>query len=201
MKRKELEMRLQKIPPIKEPRADLEQYNTPAKLAADILFSAHMEGHILNKTVADFGTGSGILAIGASLLGAWKVSAVDLDERMIAQAKQNAKDFGIEDIEFIRSEITDISKKFDIVIQNPPFGAQKPHADIPFLKTAMECGEIIYSIHKLSTIDFLRTEIPKLGGMILSESPANFPIPHTFHFHEKELAYVDVIILKISKTF
>ena len=42
-----------------------------------------------NNTVVDVGTGSGVLAIGAALLGASKVHALDLDEVAVTAAKEN----------------------------------------------------------------------------------------------------------------
>ena len=41
MKKKELEMILQKIPTFEKPSPELEQYLTPAGIAADIIFTAH----------------------------------------------------------------------------------------------------------------------------------------------------------------
>ncbi len=46
--------------------------------------------------VADVGTGSGILAIGAGLLGAHEVDALDIDEVAVATATQNVKRNGLE---------------------------------------------------------------------------------------------------------
>jgi len=200
MKRKELEIILQRTPPIESPSARFEQYNTPPTLAADILFAAYMEGNIENMSVADLGTGSGILAIGASLLGAKEVLAYDVEDKMIEQAMLNAKTQEVENIQFITTDINSVWRAFDTVVMNPPFGAQKKHADLPFLKKALEIGRVVYTIHQSNTMDFLRERIPKFGGKIETESKANFPIPHTFPFHDKEIVHIDVTILKISKS-
>ncbi len=45
---------------------------------------------VSDKTVIDFGTGSGILAIASAKLGASKVYATDIDEQAIVATKQNA---------------------------------------------------------------------------------------------------------------
>ncbi len=42
-----------------------------------------------NKTIFDFGTGTGILAILAEKLGAASVSAIDIDEWIIENAQEN----------------------------------------------------------------------------------------------------------------
>lgn len=53
--------------------------------------------HIKNKSVIDFGCGSGILALAAAKLGAEKVYAVDIDPQALQAAEENAKRNGITD--------------------------------------------------------------------------------------------------------
>jgi len=60
MKKKELEILLQKVPSFEKPVPHFEQYLTPASIAADIIFTAHQFGDIENKTVIDLGCGTGI---------------------------------------------------------------------------------------------------------------------------------------------
>ena len=69
MKQKELEMLLQKIPEFNSPKPNLEQYLTPAPIAADLLFTAAQYGDIENKIVVDLGCGTGIFSFGAYLCG------------------------------------------------------------------------------------------------------------------------------------
>ena len=59
MKKKELEILLQKVPSFEKPVPHFEQYLTPAGIAADIIFTAHQFGDIENKTVIDLGCGTG----------------------------------------------------------------------------------------------------------------------------------------------
>ena len=73
MKKKDLEIRLERVRPFKEPSAALEQYPTPATIASDILFSAYANGDVAERTVNDLGCGTGIFAIGDKLLDAEKV--------------------------------------------------------------------------------------------------------------------------------
>ncbi|MFA7342169.1 MAG: 50S ribosomal protein L11 methyltransferase, partial [Candidatus Methanomethylophilaceae archaeon] len=78
MKKRELEMRLQRLLPMPAPDPALEQYATPASIAADVLFQAYGNGDIADRKVVDLGCGNGIFAIGAWLLGAEKVLALDV---------------------------------------------------------------------------------------------------------------------------
>ncbi|HEV8361491.1 MAG TPA: 50S ribosomal protein L11 methyltransferase, partial [Candidatus Thermoplasmatota archaeon] len=63
-------MLLQKVPPHPAPKAELEQYQTPAPIAADLVYRALAAGDVAGKRVLDLGCGTGILAIGAALVGA-----------------------------------------------------------------------------------------------------------------------------------
>src|SRR4030042_577278 len=50
--------------------ARLEQYATPAHIAADMLWEAFTAGDIEGRSVVDLGCGNGVFSIGAKLLGA-----------------------------------------------------------------------------------------------------------------------------------
>ena len=49
-------------------------------------------------TVVDVGTGSGVLSIGAALLGASRVHALDLDEVAVVAAKENIELNNVDEI-------------------------------------------------------------------------------------------------------
>lgn len=79
-----------------------------------------LEKHLKGGSVLDIGTGSGILGIGAALLGAEKVIGVDIDETSVKVANENAVINKVDNVtEFIVGDLTDkISGKFDIVCAN-----------------------------------------------------------------------------------
>ena len=79
-----------------------------------------LEKHLDGGSVLDIGTGSGILGIGAALLGADSVIGVDIDETAVRTAKENAEINGVENTaEFITGDLTDkISGRFDVVCAN-----------------------------------------------------------------------------------
>ena len=70
-----------------------------------------------DKTVFDFGTGTGILAVLAQKLGAAKVTAIDIDEWSIENAKENFERNGCTDIDVQLSTIIP-SEQFDIILAN-----------------------------------------------------------------------------------
>ncbi|MDD4750001.1 MAG: 50S ribosomal protein L11 methyltransferase, partial [Methanosarcinaceae archaeon] len=106
MKQRKLEILLEKVEAFSEPELELEQYPTPAPLAAEILHFAYMQGDLIGR-VHDLGCGTGILAIGAKLLGAEEVVGFDADEKALKIARQNAKKLGVE-VEFVRSDISEV---------------------------------------------------------------------------------------------
>lgn len=68
--------------------------------------------------VLDVGTGSGILSIVAKKLGAGKVKGVDIDEKAVEVAKENAKRNNVE-VEFQQANLTiGIEDKYDMVVAN-----------------------------------------------------------------------------------
>jgi ribosomal protein L11 methyltransferase len=70
-----------------------------------------------NKTIFDFGTGTGILAILAEKLGAASVSALDIDEWSIKNAKEN---IDMNDCYKISLSLSSVlpDQKFDILTAN-----------------------------------------------------------------------------------
>ncbi len=73
-----------------------------------------------DKRVLDVGTGSGILAIGAALLGAHDVVGVDNDEVSVDTAKENARINQAEHIDFRLGELPAAAPSgvFDLILAN-----------------------------------------------------------------------------------
>jgi putative methylase len=202
MKLKQLEMTLQRLRGFTHPQAALEQYQTPAPLAARLLYHALMKQDVAGKTVLDLGCGTGILAIGAALLGAASVTGVDIDEKALAVARENADLLGM-DVVFLAADLRDggcreqIGAR-DTVVMNPPFGAQKAHADRPFIDCALAVAGVTYSIFNAGSIPFVeaytaqKAEITeKIGGA--------FPIKRTFAFHTRDMQEIEVEILRLQR--
>ena len=71
-----------------------------------------------NKTVIDFGTGTGILAILAEQLGASSVLAIDCDDWSINNAEENIAMNGCEKINIVKAESVPTEKRADIMLAN-----------------------------------------------------------------------------------
>jgi len=71
-----------------------------------------------NKTVLDFGTGTGILAILAEKMGAASVVAIDNDEWSIENAKENIAANNCNKIDIQKAETAATGKQHDIILAN-----------------------------------------------------------------------------------
>ncbi|KAA0004058.1 MAG: methyltransferase domain-containing protein [Thermoplasmata archaeon] len=199
MKKKELEIALQKIPPIESPSPSLEQYSTPAEIAADILFNAYED--IYRKKVIDLGCGTGIFAIGSALLGAREVIGIDIDDSAIKIARREAERFSLKNISFVEGDIESMEVNGDVAIMNPPFGSQmgNRNADRAFLKKGLEFAPVVYSLHLKSTIPFIKILASSLGGEITYSRDYDFPIKRTFSFHKKRAVVYEVTLVRTAR--
>jgi putative methylase len=202
MKLRTLEIALEGLEGFGRPDPRIEQYSTPAILAARLLHHAHLLGDIEGKAVCDLGCGTGVLACGAALLGSGRVVGVELDPGALAVARRNAARFEAA-IDLVQGDVRDRSLidglgTFDTVIMNPPFGAQDPHADRPFVDAALALAPVVYGIFNSGSIPFLeaytagRAEIGFAVGGI-------FPLKRTFAFHRHDVVEIEVEILRIRR--
>ena len=196
IKRRSLEMALEKLAKPKTPHPELEQYTTPATIASDLLWTALSYGDIQGKKVADLGCGNGILGIGAAQIGASTVSCYDSDPEMVSLCRSNALAAGAT-INVICADISSIIDRFDSVVQNPPFGAQRRGADRPFLQAAIRISNVTYSLHLAETTDFVAEFCRSLGADAQHIKNYKFEIPFMFKFHNKPVELVDVALLRI----
>ncbi len=198
----DLEKALSKIVPHPAPKAYLEQYTTPPKIAAEVLYTAtYVYGDIIGKTIIELGCGAGRLAIGAVLLGAEEAVGIDIDPLSTRIAAKNAEKMGIkEKTNWIAADINMIRGSFDTVLQNPPFGVQRRNADRDFIKKSLEVGHRIYSFHKSGSQNraFIKRFIEKCGGRVTSIIQMQIAISKLFEFHTKRKHNVEVDLYRIE---
>lgn len=201
MRQKHLEIVLSKLAPHPQPRLGLEAYTLDPESAARMVFiAANTHGDIVGKTVIDLGCGTGVLAIGAALMGARRVVGVDIDDYAIAVAVRNADALGV-DVEFVVGSIDCLGGGSDVVLMNPPFGVWRRGADLQFLEKAMEIAAVTYSLHKRSgsSREFLAYRITQLGGVVDRVYEMMILIPRTFDFHRHEKYCVKADLYRIVK--
>ena len=198
MRQKKLEMLLQKVPEHPDPDPKLEQYTTPASIAADMLYQAHSQGDIAERSVVDLGSGTGIFATGAKLLGAGSVVGVEVDPGAVEVARNYCGQEGLE-VEFVNVDVSDYSGACDTVIMNPPFGSQTKRADRKFLEKALEIAGVTYSLHLERTHEFIELLVEKLGGKIEMTKSYEFPIQNMFEFHTQEKVEYSITLYRIVR--
>ena len=201
-RKRHLEMKIQSIPPHPKPKVELEQYATPSVIASDLLWNALSLGDIENKNILDLGCGCGIFSIGSALLGANSAIGIDIDEESIELAGNTARDFSVDNVNFIASDVLNFNDDLDIdtVFQNPPFGSQKNAErgiDLEFVQKTREFEpDVLYSFHMASTEEFLINYYESLSFEITHIFRYSFPIPKIYEFHKKESQNVDVIVIR-----
>ncbi len=197
VRKRDLEIALQAIAPHSKPKVNLEQYTTPADVAADLLFRAcYTYGDIRGKTVVDLGTGTGRLAIGAAVLGADQVVGIDLDAESVHAARYNSKRMRLK-VDWVVGDIEVVRGLFDTVIMNPPFGTKREHADVKFLSVALKMCKVMYSIHKSTTRSFISRWLKDADAEFEVIMTIKMLIPHQFDFHYKRSHLVLVDALRI----
>lgn len=200
VRQRELEIRLERVPRLAAPSPHLEQYHTPPKIAADVLYRALAMGDIQGRRVADLGCGTGVFLVGAALLGAAAVTGVETDPEGVKVARKTLADWSLEG-QVEQADVDQFTGSFDTVIMNPPFGAQHAarHADTLFVTRALELAPVAYSLHLLDTAAHLERLARTLSADAERLARYDFPLPHQFDFHSKEKVLVPVALYRFQR--
>ncbi len=179
-----------------------EQYATDSEAAAAALWFAYMSGDIEGKTVADLGCGTGLLGIGALLLGAKKAFFIDNDAEALSICKQNisaaAPDLASQ-AEVINCSVAEFKQEVDTVVQNPPFGTKVKHADKEFLQQAIKVATVVYSMHKIETAGFVKKFASTNGFAVTNILPLQLQLKSTYAFHKSRMKRIDVGLFRLEK--
>lgn len=201
--RKELAIFLSKLKGFENPHIQLEQYPSDGDVAAKLLWQAMLDGNIEDKTILDLGCGTGILGIGALLLGAKHIIFVDIDASVQKVLKENIA-FVEEEYEFPgtyefkNSDVKVFKQDVDTVIMNPPFGTKLKHADKAFLETAKWCAPWIYSMHKTTTKGFLQAYVDTNNLRMVWQEDTSFPIKNMYKEHRKKIERIEVTLICLN---
>ena len=127
---------------------------------------------------------------------------MELDPGALAVAKRNAARLDA-DIGLVQGNVRDRSLieglgMFDTVIMNPPFGAQDPHADRPFIDAALALAPVVYGIFNTGSIPFLEAYTAGKAGIEFAIGGI-FPIRRTFPFHRRDVVEIEVEIVRIRR--
>lgn len=201
--KQDLEIELSKLKNFAKPSFQLEQYATPANIAADWIWNMAMKGEVAGKIILDAACGPGILGIGLLLMGARKIYFIDKAQEAIKLCMENynktKNEYEIGKAEFIIEDISLFDEEVALVVQNPPFGTKEKHIDKKFLETAFRVAPIVYSMHKFSTKQFVEAICKDYSFTITDVWRYEFPIKAAFEFHKKPVRSVDVGLWRMEK--
>ena len=204
MTKKELSILLSKLKIFDNPSMKLEQHPTDSEVAGEVLWAAMMQGDIQGEVVADLGCGTGILGLGALLLGAKKAFLIDIDAEAVELAMQNKAFLEGEigqkiNAVFSAGDIGVFDKKVDVVIMNPPFGTKNENIDTIFLLKAMDVAKVIYSFHKVSTKQYIDQLISESSFETTHYVEYDFPLKMSMPHHRKKIERIKVGLWRIQK--
>lgn len=101
----QLENYLQQLDIFEKPKVSLEQYATSAHIASHMLYTAQSQfNDIENKSIADLGSGCGVLSLGAKMLGAEYVVGFEIDSDAIDIHNGNCNDIELY-VEIVQCDI------------------------------------------------------------------------------------------------
>lgn len=198
--KKQLAIQLSKLQVFEKPKLKLEQYPTDSEIAATVLWDALMKGDIANKVIADLGAGTGILGIGALLLGAKHVFFVEKNGDAVTILTTNLRTLRNKNYTVLQIDVAEFEEKVDTVTQNPPFGTKQKHADKSFLEKAFDVGSIVYSFHKTATDAFVQSIAADYSFTVAETYHFLFPLRQTYAYHRKNIERIEVTCYRMVKT-
>lgn len=198
-----LERTLATLTPFEDPTPTLEQYTTPAPLAARLIHLAGLNDD-LTRPVIDLGTGTGILIIGAALAGAPTCIGLEQDAAALETATTNEATVDPPTtIDWVHGDATThpcCPPHPVTVIANPPFGAHDnhEHADRAFLKTIAEFATVSYTIHNTDSLTFIEAFATDHDAVVTHAYEATINLPHQFPWHTESSTTQVVELLRIE---
>lgn len=120
-----------------------------------------------NKTVLDFGTGTGILAILAKKLGAKKVVALDNDSWSINNAQENINANHCKDIILLQKEDLKELETFDVILANINLNVLTEHS-VQLNQITDQNSKLLLSGFLLNDEEKITESFSKLGFSIVS---------------------------------
>lgn len=188
---------LSKLKVFEKPKLHEEQYPTDSEFAAALIHELYMKNEITDKTIADFGAGTGLLGIAALFFAPKKIYFIEKDPAAFKTLKENIafieENYELQsEIVLLNEDIEKFTEEVDLVIQNPPFGTKTKHADKVFLEKAFNTADTVLSIHKTSTENFVRAISKDFKFDIIYTRKFMMPIKQVHDFHKKKLERIDV---------
>lgn len=197
-----LETELSAVADFPEPKRELEQYRTPASVAAHLIALADLQGDLEGQRVVDLGSGTGMLALGAALRSPEAVFGIEIDPDALAVAEANERAVDGADVEWVQGDAADppVELTGATVVANPPFGAHEDnrHADRTFLEAIADGAAVSYTIHNENSREFIEAFVMDNGGRITHAYGVSFHVPEQFRHHDTERHEIQAELYRVA---
>lgn len=102
------------------------------RFETEIIVDYLIKSSIKKDRILDIGTGSGAIAISlAKNIENTFVIGSDIEDKALSLAMENKEFTGIENVDFVKSDLfNNIKGKFDLIISNPPYINKKDYEDL-----------------------------------------------------------------------
>ena len=192
MRLRHLAMELSKLPPHPQHNVELEQYATEGDFAARWIAEMIERGDLDASTrVVDLGAGNGILGIGCHLVGCASTLLVEVDPHCHHE---------YEGVEWFIGDVQEwAGDNVDLLIMNPPWGAQTPKADRPFLETAFNSSAtVVYLLHSKHSTHLipLARSLDWVGEIVLNGA---FRLPASYAHHQSQNDETEVSVWRFKR--
>jgi putative methylase len=115
---------------------------------------------------------------------------VELDDAALAVARGAAADAGLT-VKWRCDAVENWTQQVDTIVMNPPWGAQRPGADRPFLRAALATAGSVWSLQPAVSDRFLRRYVEQLGGAVTGAWPVDLKLERTMPHHTRERKTVE----------
>ncbi|KAM0678868.1 Methyltransferase-like protein 5 [Binucleata daphniae] len=198
MKLKQLKSLLTSVKNFENPIIELEQYITPYDIAATMIYNAHfMYNDIENKNILDLCSGTGMLSVASSFFDPKSITCVEYDKNSINICKENFESFNVNNYTILELDIEsmNLESHYDTTIMNPPFGTRNKGIDIKALSIALLHSDVVYSLHKRSTREYLISKFK--NAEVIAE--VQYELQNSYKFHKKQMKTIEVDLLRLTK--
>ncbi len=169
---------------------ELEQYSTDGNLAARWLVDIATFGDLNHgDTIADLGSGNGVLGVGALAMGAGRAILIEADQEACNTALTNIEQSGFSGSAVVIQASLGIDsidiESADVIISNPPWGRQSPKADRPFLDAILSSGITAHLMHSAEA-SHIEPLFEEHGWAVERYGEADFALPATYSHHSRQ---------------
>ena len=169
---------------------ELEQYSTDGNLAARWLVDIATFGDLNHgDTIADLGSGNGVLGVGALAMGAGRAILIEADQEACNTALTNIEQSGFSGSAVVIQASLGIDsidiESADVIISNPPWGRQSSKADRPFLDAILSARVPSHLMHSAEA-SHIEPAFKGQGWSVERYGEADFALPAAYSHHSRE---------------